>query len=70
MTYDRHHGTEDRYLYDNRRNVNTYEPHKIMTRTHSFIDVALERRVFGIRCPELVDYVILVQVIIDNVDDG
>jgi hypothetical protein len=72
MTYDRLHGTEDQYLYDNQRNVNTYKPHKTMTLTHSFIDVALKRRVFGIRRPELLDDVILilVQVIIDNVDDS
>ena len=42
----------------------------MMALTHGFIDVAFERRIFGIRHPELVDYVGLVQVEIDNVDYG
>jgi hypothetical protein len=41
-----------------------------MTLTHSFIDVALEGRIFGITYPELADYIGLVQVEIDNVDDS
>jgi len=39
-----------------------------MTPTHRFIDVTFESRIFGIRYPELTDYVRLVQVEIDNVD--
>jgi hypothetical protein len=31
-----------------------------MTLTHGFIDVAFESRIFGIRYPELADYVGLV----------
>ncbi len=41
-----------------------------MKLTHGFIDVAFKRRVFGITCLELADYVGLVHVEIDNVDDS
>jgi hypothetical protein len=40
-----------------------------MRLTQCFIDVALYYRVLGTRCPELADYVGVVQVKIDNVDD-
>ena len=41
-----------------------------MRLTHCFIDVALQCRIFRIKNFELADDIGLVQVIIDNVDDG
>ena len=38
--------------------------------THSFINIALQIRIFGIRSPELFDYIRLVQVEIDDIDES
>ena len=67
MTYGRHRGMVGQYLYGKRYYLRR---NKAMTLTHSFVDVAFKVRIFGIRHPELADYVGLVQVEIDNIDNS
>ena len=43
---------------------------RVIRLTHCFIDVALRCRIFGTTSPELTDYIGLVHIIIDNVDDS
>lgn len=71
QAYDKHRGRVDRYLRDIRRNVSIYHMVRMMMLTQCFIDVAFYCRACGTtgRCPELADYVGLVQVKIDNVDN-
>jgi hypothetical protein len=68
MTYDRRRGMEDRYLYEIPGNIKTYRANNVTTLTHSFVDITLKLRTFGVRCPELADQVRLVQVVIDSVN--